>query len=125
LAAMVNNINYVNIVDAYWEKDEHSVDWKTGMKNTLSDIDRIQGRIGQMVLHMHGKKCTKTTFCMLYTGMFLPMPETSHTFVEERVKLMFEYVRTNTFPKNKTQLCSMCRHVLSCTYEDRGLCIWM
>jgi len=124
LAAEINGVRYVNIVDAYWEKDQHSVDWKTGAKNRITDIDRIQGTIGQMVLAAHGKICKKTTFVCLYTGMFLPMPRTSVEFVEGHVKDMVECVRKRQFLK-KRHYCSSCEFSLSCAFEDRGICMWM
>ncbi len=123
LKAMINNINYYTIVDAYWERDATIVDWKTGNLNSIGITERIQGQVMKMVVEAYKKPVERVMFVALKIGLDLTMPATTYGFVEAKVKSIFERDRLNDFPKKRSSLCSWCGYSIRCNLEGR--CLWM
>lgn len=123
MKAKINGINYHTIVDAYWEKDETIIDWKTGNVNSIGVSERVQGQVMKMVVEAYKMPVKRVMFVSLKVGLDLTMPTTTYGFVEDKVKKIFERDKNNNFPKNRTSLCSWCGYSIRCKLDDR--CLWM
>jgi len=112
-----------NIVDAYWEADETSLDWKTG-DSEMGEKFMIQGKINEMTLVANGHPCKRTIFFGLYSGRQLTTPKVTEGWIFKVASQMVEMVKMGRFPKRRSGLCPWCPYELSCSFEE-DTCLWM
>lgn len=110
------------ITDAYWEKDQAIVDWKSG-KTEMTDDLMIQGKINELLAIHNNFPVKKVIFAGLWSGRTLTLPPTSKGWVYRHARQMVDQINTRRFPKRRSGLCPYCPYHLRCLFDGKKL-LW-
>lgn len=111
------------IVDAYFDKVEMWVDWKTGNSTELTEQNLIQGKVYEMLLKYNGYPVKKGLFVNLNKGVRIPMPKISDNYLETRIHDMLAKIDAEDFSPTASGLCNKwCEYRLAC--DLKHICPW-